>query len=219
MKFIPILFSTPMVKALLEKRKTMTRRMVPPDMMEEYYHYDDMVRSVGKPEGASCSRSYEEEFLMERSRWKPGDILWVRESFSNLNVDFTCSPYWIFKADMDHPDQHGPVTWKPSIHMPKKLCRIFLEVTEVRVERLQDITEEDCLAEGSIERNHRCNGGGYYEGGGEIWDCICQNWLDSPERLGFFDLWEDIHGPESLTLNPWVWVISFKQISKPENFN
>lgn len=91
----------------------------------------------------------------------------------------------IYKAD--YPNLKIP-KWKPGIHMPKEACRIFLKVTEVKVESLQDISQEDAKAEGVL-------------------------------RVDLFrDLWKSINGPESWESNPWVWVISFERIKKPENF-
>jgi hypothetical protein len=98
-------------------------------------------------------------------------------------------------------------SWKPSIFMPKAACRIFLEITDVKVERLQDISEEDAINEGvELLPNNRYK---YYLS--EYFDCI--NAVHS-----FQTLWKSINGAESWEANPFVWAIEFKQITKPENF-
>lgn len=186
-KEIPILFSTPMVQAILEGRKIMTRRIVkfPKD-------YDGKAVFNNGHFGLKYS-SNEFNGCVHRlgPKWDAGDIIWVRESWKANEIPIGW-PYH-YKALNDtftHPENEK---WKPSIHMPKAACRIWLEVTDVRVERLQDITEEDAKAEGA-------------EKAYDVYPEMARY------KLGFCRLWQSINGPESWDANPWVWVISFKHI-------
>jgi hypothetical protein len=209
----------------------MTRRTVPEKYVDQYVNYDDWVSSVGKPPGMAVSRTWENEFYMNKSRWNPGDVLWVRESWSAVEMNGMGSQQFaIFEDEWDGniPKEGTPLRrlereWKwgghPSIHMPKSLCRIFLEVTEVRVERLLDISEEDAKAEGieadgqgfkSYEIFHE----GRHKGKKHPHAYIA----NLQAKTSFSELWESINGKDSWKENPWVWVITFKQISKPENF-
>lgn len=135
MKHRPILFSTSMVRAILEGRKTQTRRVIKPE-----------------PEGRGL-RTTNVQFEdwhgneVKCPYGEVGDILWVRESWA-LEKYFnglTEECFFKYKADFD-----GPVdwNWKPSIHMPKKAARLFLKITDIHVERLQDISTSDCMKEG-----------------------------------------------------------------------
>lgn len=167
----PILFSAPMVQAILKGQKTQTRRVVKDP------HAIDLLE-MGQPNNALslCSR-------------RPGDILWVRETWQHtkvLNLHPTDDCYgYVYRADGQPWEDYEGWTWKPSIFMPKEACRIFLKVTDVRLERLQSISEADARAEG----------------------------FDSVDS--FFALWQKLNGTESLAANPWVWVYEFEVISKP----
>lgn len=195
-KFHPILFQTEMVRAILEGRKTQTRRIIKDVLLQE------------KP----CN--VDEEFLAVtvKERYKIGDVLWVREAFHFI-YDSSTDQFLGFGYRADN-DWKGAV-WKPSIHMPKKACRLFLEITDIRIERLQDITESDAIAEGveETERWPEAPSKPFYK------------WYDHPEGLSTVDpafsfatLWESINGELSFTKNPWVRAIIFKRIDQPENF-
>jgi len=179
MNFKPILFSTPMVQAILDGTKTQTRRIVkePKGFIGKWLFQNvDYVRTRVKcPYG------------------KVGDVLWVRETFTNSEE----YPFIFYKADADDVS----IKWKPSIFMPKEACRLFLQVKNIRVERLQDISEQDAIAEGAKH--------GRFYGLGQI---------GGSTREGFFELWETINKKGSVNKNPWVWVIEFEKIEKPENF-
>ncbi len=127
----PILFSTEMVKAIQESRKTQTRRLIKP-----------------QPTGP---------FVIYKCLWQSGDILWVRETWCK-NPYGTGAPY-CYKADEEswiYDDMEG--MWKPSIHMPRKAARLFLKVKDIRVERLQDISHEDAIKEGiTFDMAMTCN--------------------------------------------------------------
>jgi hypothetical protein len=169
----PILFSTEMVKAILEGRKSQTRRIVKP---QPWSHTKRVLCPYGKL----------------------GDILWVRETWAHTGA------YHIFKAgnnwgeyyvDENYNPTDKKIQWKPSIHMPRAACRIRLEITDIRVERLQDISWEDVVAEG-------CPG--------------YRPTQDEPTQQ-FQRLWQSINGEESWQSNPWVWVISFHTLKNRHN--
>ena len=110
---------------------------------------------------------------------------------------------------MEYAKEKYGYKWTPAIHMPKVACRIFLEIISIRVERLEDISHDDSISEG-IERMPI-----------ELW---WKNYLNHPlpgvsnPRESFISLWKSINGNDSWESNPWVWVIEFKRIEKPENF-
>jgi hypothetical protein len=180
----PILFSTPMVQAILEGRKTMTRRV--------------MKLQPGDGEHYECLGGNEWAYMSVGGMSGPytcpygnvGDILWVRETFFN-DADFGEPPAYVYKADNeDYP--RGSSVWKPSIFMPKEAARIWLEIVDVKVERLQDISRGDAMSEG----------------------CPFPNMAKETSPCAWFSkLWQKINGEESWNENPFVWCISFKVIS------
>ncbi|MCK9526075.1 MAG: hypothetical protein M0R49_09130 [Limnochordia bacterium] len=199
----PILFSTDMVRAILDGRKTMTRRIV-----------------KGLPDDQSgcdlgvIKTNYGEltGYGFETMPYQPGDILWVRETWAMLNLDHhpinVGNPdypvIYVYKADHetgnDGPDR---IKWRPSIHMPREAARIFLKVIDVRVERLQDVTPEDIAAEGLpsfiIPPGH------------EHYKNVCgENWLGFD---WYIKLWNNIYAKRGYgwKVNPWVWVIEFER--------
>jgi hypothetical protein len=143
---------------------------------------------------------------------KPGDRLWVRETFADLRgtgIEHRPDPSgplkrYAFAADHppgsngDEARKEFGVKWKPSIHMPRAASRITLEITGVRVERLQDISEADAVSEGATWSFSRSGPRG-----------------DLSVKAGFVDLWESINGPGSWDANPWVWVVEFKRLEQP----
>ena len=186
----PILFNTNMVKALLDGRKTVTRRVVKPQPIAE-------VRALYRKDDTDIWRSYGVDWWYEfRAPFIPGDILWVRERFVKLpetpGGHFRPNGVFYYKADQDErPEKFKKNGWHPSIHMPREAARIFLRVTGVRAERLQDIDDVGVLDEGL-----------------EIGD-------------PFDELWDRTLKPADRALygwaaNPWVWVIDFERISKEE---
>lgn len=152
----PILFSTPMVKAVLDGTKTMTRRDIspPPRYIESsgcwYWKIPkSKVKKGGCTEVATGSREWWEYLSSDQLPYQAGDILWVRETWADCaTIDSWLDGeiLYIYKADFQ--DKKVNWKWKPSIHMPKKIARIFLKVTDIGVEKLQDITEEDVKKEG-----------------------------------------------------------------------
>ncbi|MFW3413097.1 hypothetical protein ACN9J3_10225 [Aliarcobacter butzleri] len=136
----PILFNTEMVKAILDGRKTQTRRVV----NKEYLGMADIDdNNIYVPnEDGECINILKTSW----SKYKVGDVLYVRETFAE---NFGIQKRVVYKAEFNN-DAPLSIKWKPSIHMPKKYARIFLKVTNVKIERLQDITYDDCLKEGFL---------------------------------------------------------------------
>jgi len=178
----PILFSGPMVRAILDGRKTQTRRVIKPAWLR-CLDLDDLD---------------DRKTAIERCRHgKPGDRLWVREAFRIFSSE-TGPKDEIGRPAVTHyraTDLHlfPDAKWKPSIHMPRWASRITLEIIAVRVERLNEISRGDAMAEGCPHSNLAYG----------------QNPCD-----WFHELWESINGPESWAENPWVWVIEFRKTEK-----
>mgnify|MGYP000854053807 CR=1 FL=1 len=210
----PIIFSTPMVQAILDGRKTQTRRVIKPqpvkdDTFEGPYWYEPTVVNKdgelgpGKPVFGISSTDGEWGI---KSPYQPGDILWVRETWATVSsgiIEYKATyiePY-TGSTEIDHIGKK--ITWRPSIHMPREAARIFLQVKNVRVERLQDITEEDAKAEGCHER------------------LLNDGWKNIGKltaRDDFIMLWEYLNAKRGYgwDTNPWVWVIEFERITKEE---
>ncbi|MCA8226161.1 ASCH domain-containing protein [Burkholderia vietnamiensis] len=216
----PILFSGSMVRAILDGRKTQTRRMVkhqpPPATRDVFtFHHPDPRTHYWAFDGGSLL-----DWCYPCPQGEIGDRLYVRETWQHSNHPF--GPYErdclvFYRADyLDDP--LGPDLerspdgirrgWRPSIHMPRPASRITLEITGLRVERLQDISEADAIAEG-IDRTTA-----------GLWSTYRQSDTDgtySP-RLSYQFLWDGLnaargHGWDA---NPWVWVIQFRRIDGPE---
>lgn len=202
MKERPILFSAPMVRAILEGRKTQTRRVVkkllPLDVMasELQEHYDAL--------------RWEEagNFLTPPCPYgQRGDRLWVRETFEKIPIlgdDDEIIHDILYRADMEDGDA-ALDRWTPSIHMPRWASRITLEITDVRVERLRDISEVDAVAEGC----GKSIGGMFCGGPHKAHGAPTQH---NTAKEAYAHLWETINGQDSWAENPWVWVVSFKRI-------
>lgn len=218
-QYKPILFSTEMVLAILEGRKTQTRRLHgldeikknPNDWTFNNFSTDD------KRTFAHFRKKEDNKIksIFGTSPYQIGDILWVRETWQTTYNEGENKWDTIYKADgFFWIDDDGPMKWKPSIYMPKKRARIFLEVTNVRVERLQDISEEDAIAEGVESFNH-----GYGGSPVGVWykDYIYGKFNLKP-NFSFKSLWKKINGEDSWKSNPWVWVYEFKQVHHPKGF-
>ena len=139
----PILFSTPMVEAIMNDRKTVTRRIVKAQDVMNHPEVDV------------------DDFISVCRYGKKGDILWIRETFAR-KIHGNRSSEFAYKAGMN-PEQQRYV-WKPSIHMPKEACRFILRITKVNVEKVQDITEEEAIKEGVFFDE----GSGYFYVGDDI---------------------------------------------------
>lgn len=197
-----ILFNTEMVRATLDGRKTVTRRVVKPNSIFQGWSILGRDKSmIQTPNGFGFLISNGEksvETLMYMP-YRPGDILCVRETF------FKYAGEYVYRASAAQPELWEGM-WHPSIHMPKEAARIFLRVTDVRVERLQEITEEQARAEG-------------VKGWMVATD---RNWDKNPNHLiAFRHLLDSTIKSADRALygwdaNPWVWINEFDQISKEE---
>ncbi|KLR58082.1 hypothetical protein [Diaphorobacter sp. J5-51] len=195
----PILFSSPMVRALLAGNKTQTRRAV-----QMTHRTPGLAACLAPPVGALRPRVAAE--LCPYGQ--PGDQLWVREAFARIDGQ---SRPWIetdYKATYKHGDRLGDSLgirkkWTPSIHMPRHASRITLEITGVRVERLQDISEADAIAEGVRQMR---DGSGCWVGSDGPGSLVTP-WLTA--RDAYADLWDQINGQGAWAANPWVWVVEF----------
>jgi hypothetical protein len=232
----PILFSAPMVRALLAGTKTQTRRAMKPQPSREWIPVPELIEIHGRDRDGNldpdlvrghgfCSGDGEEGY--ECRYGVPGDRLWVRETWchkfddngmivynADRNFDSTCCWFAADGVEVTAQDGDGftryrkdgteASPWTPSIHMPRWASRITLELTDVRVQRLQDISEEDARAEGIVP--------GLDDEGWQVYgdrsgiDC-------SHASLAYRDLWNEINGAGSWDANPWVWALTFQRVT------
>jgi len=212
----PILFSAPMVRALLAGTKTQTRRVVKPQFAAdaepaEMGATNERGHQISGHSGVWwCDAEGNPEKSVRCPYGQPGDRLWVRETFQR----FTDDGEIIYKADpaafkaMNELKRDGclEARWRPSIHMPRWASRILLEVTAVRVERLQDISRGDAMAEG-IQPLIGSDGPNYWT------VCVNDVNINAPTAQDCFGmLWGYINGADSWAANPWVWVVEFKRV-------
>lgn len=201
----PILFSAPMVRPILEGRKTVTRRAL--KMPHGFWETSATGEMVPIP--ANCPYG------------QPGDRLWVRETWYCDHFEVQKGPYLqpadmhdldqcredgelVYAADGLAPYEQEQPTWKPSIHMPRWASRILLEITGVRVERLQDINEDQAKAEGvRLYTDHAELGDWWHVDGIETYS--------ADPRKSFELLWSSVGG--NWSANPWVWVVEFKRVT------
>lgn len=195
----PILFSGPMVQAILRGEKTQTRRIINERHLEGLETEDDgRFKFMHSPKcGGSCDYACAAsgETLDGHVGWTPWGSnpghwgrLWVRETFAPMQGNrpiphpdiYDSKPSW-YRADNDRPMWAG-TKWTPAIHMPRSCARIVLQITSVRVEQVRFISDEDAVAEGVGDRG------------------------------AFGRLWESIHGPDAWDFNQWVWVVSFGRV-------
>lgn len=196
-----------MVQAILDGRKTMTRRVIKPqpviDFDSGYVFYKNHMLDIHR-------FPLSEDMPNLCPYGSVGNILWVREKWrkNELPTGFKYDYY----ADDDVYADKDAERWKPSIHMPREACRIMLEITNIRVERLQDISEQDAISEGiewKIKFPEDYPNLKYWK------DYLFEDRFAAGLMFGakesFKSLWQSINGPESWTANPWVWVIKFKR--------
>ena len=208
----PILFNTEMVRAILDGRKTCTRRICKdanectvPDM--DFYNADRRTYAVHN----FVDKEHTEQ-LSTAERTCPictGDILYVRETWKEAPKGY------YYYEDWQKDDIADVTKWKPSIHMPKEAARIWLKVIDVRVERLQDITYNGALREGS--EGIRCDHVALGVHG--CTDCMNTGWIEPPQ-VEFMQIWNSTIKKSNLDrygwdANPWVWVIEFERCEKP----
>ncbi|MNH86056.1 hypothetical protein D3C73_385110 [compost metagenome] len=214
-KELPILFSAPMVRAILGGRKTVTRRAVNPQpALTDGSGFSWKGHLFGRgADDRETSRNFSKHCC---PFGKPGHRLWVRETWYCDHFEVMRGPYLkpddldigealddgtlVYAADGLTPYEADQPVWKPSIHMPRWVSRILLEITDVRVERLQEISRSDIRAEGLV--------------------CPPELTIDdvSPNYRDWYpaawrELWESINGADSWSANPWVWVVEFKRVT------
>ena len=213
MKERPILFSAPMVRAILAGTKTQTRRVVKPVGNDDSFVLQEHGSGWWPYRSDDGESPFKDgnEIPHACPYGEPGDRLWVRETFAR--IDGQTQP-WIetdYRATYTHGDRLGDTLglkkrWTPAIHMPRAASRITLEVTGVRIEQLQDISERDAIAEGVSASP----------------TCLRDDDTDAFRRIGpvednsfpiarYASLWESINGAGSWAANPFVWVIEFRR--------
>ncbi|MDD3029840.1 MAG: hypothetical protein PHS57_06145 [Alphaproteobacteria bacterium] len=201
----PILFSGPMVRSIRDECKTETRRVVRPQPKHIQQLRDG--RFETSPDGGF---DWGVEYI--ESPYQTGDILWVRETWASFKVaspvraipeDFNGVSY-IYRADDVRNSDGSAIKWRPSIFMPRAAARLFLWVTDVRVERVQEISEDDAWREGVTMD--------------DVLSLGCTP--DDPAKCVFSGIWDDLNAKRGYgwDVNPWVWVYTFERIEKPERW-
>lgn len=213
----PILFNTEMVRAILDGRKTCTRRVIKPQPDEKHTYPLGFVTDSTEKKNVGCFGFGIDEYggsiqyIKPPYGYAPGDILYIRETWKKAP-----NGYYYYE-DWQRNDIADVTKWKPSIHMPKEAARIWLKVTDVRVERLQEITEKQACMEGTDPWDEVC-----YENNGWHPTFSDPDSGGDPNMIdGFHKLWNstikksdiDRYGWDA---NPYVWVISFERCEKPK---
>ncbi|EKJ7587419.1 morphogenetic protein [Klebsiella oxytoca] len=226
MKERGMIFNGEMVRAILDGRKTQTRRPVKFPILD---------RNLGcELAGNELAGELSAGNYLNSAFGKPGDRIWVRETFQGPLFDydlmdsyckdptpFEKPEFCVYKADgvpapeFYDADDELHCCWRPSIHMPRWASRILLEITDVRVEQLNAISPEDAESEG-LERTNFTGFGDEpglpsYPEPDVYFDPLKKQWKEYPPEA-FAGLWESIYGEGSWQANPWVWVISFERV-------
>jgi hypothetical protein len=227
---LPILFNTEMVQAILDGRKTCTRRLVKPQPDEKHTYPLSFVTDSTEKKEMGCFGfgigEYGGSIQYAKAPYQPGDILYVRETWhkytKRIGKGESCrlAEFYGYKASVaNSEDAEEP--WKPSIHMPKEAARIWLNVTNVRVERLQEMKPVDVIKEGAYP---------------DCWDCLntygesgsqccygteeqcsqCNEVMMEWEKLWTSTIKKSDLDRYGWDANPWVWVIEFERCEKPE---
>jgi hypothetical protein len=222
----PILFSGPMVRAILDGRKSQTRRVIKGAPHEERQLEAVMVRDeacfierahVGTPQ-ETCHYRYGgegEQPAIACPYGAPGDKLWVRETWGLNHYEYERAPipkvrppdledqYLAYQATEDDSEVRNELRWRPSIHMPRWMSRLTLEIAEVRAERLLACSENDAKAEGLEWTTPG------------MWSVATHLPIigDDPRRV-YFELWDHINGAGSAAADPWVWAVSFRVLDE-----
>ena len=214
---LPILFQTEMVQAILADRKSQTRR----DRNLDHVNDGEYLKTITRVEmGYSATGEYGLLIYRNGDQYnhtfikspfgKPGDLLWAKETWQTTFEDETWKP--IYKADGGYwrEEDDGPMPWKPSIHMRKKYSRIWLMIEDIRVERLQDISEADAIAEGIEEISTKY---GYDFDIYKDYMGFMPDGYQAP-RYSFKSLIISIYGEKFWNANPYIWVIRYRVLSK-----
>lgn len=210
----PIIFSPAMVEAIMSGRKTQTRRVIKPQPPGEGYELWTLMSTTGprknegklhwvKPDQERLNFIDDQYIFFTCPYGHIGDKLWVRErwayigdqNWQDASFDDWGNLWHYATAEQDARDQ---LKWKPSIHMPRRFARLILEVKDIRIEKLQDISESDAINEG-IESQR-----GIYK------DYLTEKFYRKPYQ-SFETLWCKINGQKSWQSNPWVWVVEFEK--------
>lgn len=197
MKERGMIFNGEMVRAILDGRKTQTRRIMKNQPAGDYPDTPALIRSAGG--GFQWYGHYGESSIFNCPFGAVGDRIWVQETWAEAGAG--APDLKLYRADYpEHVPTHyenvppaDEIRWTPSIHMPRWASRLTLEITGVRVERLRDLSEDDAKSEGMTPPS-----GGVLPG----WEY----------RINFRDLWMSIYGADNWETNPWVWVIEFKVV-------
>ena len=206
-RFVPMLFSTEMVKAILNGTKTETRRIINPQpFLNKFY---SSITGISEFYSINGSHNNDIKLWNKFAKIKVNDIIWVRETFVKYDVFGKNGIETEIEYKADEPSVK--FKWKPSLFMPKDACRIFLKCVSVHVERLQDIDKQSAINEG-INEIHKS-------------DVAVYQRYDLKEKLGttnpiysYQTLWQKINGRDSWYLNPFVWVYKFERIERPHDF-
>jgi len=229
----PMLFRTEMVQAILSGRKTQTRRILKfkTESANTSAEFKELqINSKNNLLAKFCQKEKWVGWFNEKCPVNVGDVIWVRETFRGIEQDFG-KPRYEYKATekINKVDK-----WKPSLFMPKDACRLFLEITSVKVEKLKDISERDAIKEGiyftdygrhcfhmgiedidkcpADEKTHPIENGWFYKETKSSGGCL------GSAQSAFANLWQSINGSESWDNNPWLWVYEFKIVDCPEGF-
>lgn len=224
MKERPILFSAPMVRALLAGTKTQTRRAMKPQPATKGRWTEWCHKGVLVTDQNVAWQPFETGFPLALSTpglgWlcpygQHGDRMWVKETTLNVEDAGWVGPVYVASdegqqalewgyGESDDPDFIEPFNLKKrsSLFMSRAMSRILLEITDVRVERLQDISTTDALAEGIVLQR---------DGGFGLADTT--HYHSADPRMSYWSLWETINGTGSVETNPWVWAVSFKRMT------
>ena len=209
-KILPILFNTESVQAILSERKTCTRRVIKGHIPKN----SEFGYTLFTPKGTISCRGtfgivpseYGEKFF--KLPYQKGDILYVRETWGEWTDGYI---YKAWNSPFPQVGKSSVMKWKPSIHMPKEAARIWLKVTDVRVERLQKMTDEDCEKEGLENACKKCES--------HLFNCdICMN--NDGIKEEFKEFWDSTIKKADIdkygwSANPWVWVIEFERCEEP----
>lgn len=208
-RVLPILFNTEMVRAILDGQKTATRRVIK----------GNVLGILNSPYHKEHPEVQDEVLIMKLRPCQQGDIIYVRETWAQIKDITSWTKYfrengkpivpteYVYRADNVHVDDILPdITWHPSIHMPKEAARIWLKVTDVRAERINDMTLDNFLKEGVMIRP-------------EAFNDPDNAYMQAKDA--FIDIWDStIRKPElkryGWDADPWVWVIEFERCEKPD---
>ncbi len=193
-RVLPILFNTDMVQAILDGRKTVTRRIIKQDKVDSVLNSEVLKQTPEYPDEKSIK-------CLIDAPYEKGDILYIRETWQEWTGGYL---YRAWPKGIHQPGTYKGMPWRPSIHMPKAAARIWLKVTDVRVDRLNNMTGQDILKEGVSSQVHPD-----------------ADYFDVNQKEMFEQLWDSTIPKRQQDLyswdaNPWVWVIEFERCEKPK---